>query len=687
MKTMKKITQSLRAAMPRKVSERLIIAVMLGAMLACLLTSCGGGSNQAVATVSKGEIGDPVKVTVSNGLTEAELSELLVGIEALSEENATALRADLTAALAGENASEAMAAALKAKGVTLTDEQTAKLTPADGFILVNGFGESLGKEELGKIADAIVAYKHKDSKTDANTLRQWLVAALRGYDMTAEGFSEENLGTPDTAKSLDYAKKALKYAKDRGMEITDEQLDKLTVGDVQTLVNCFKSTVDMNAQLNVLDTVLHWIGIGFGFLIDPLGFGSFIMGTVYFAIILELLMLPMSIFQQKNSRKQARLRPKEQAIRNKYKGRTDQATQQKMTQEIQELYSSEGYSPMSGCLPMLISMPFLIFLYYIVIDPMKYIVGATTELSNAFLTFATASQAAGGLGLSIEVGGRSSIEVLSLVRDLAETAVANGGVADSVIEGLADFQFFTNGGEVLSKLTELDLLNKIPDFTLFGIINMGNRPAFDFSDWRRAILLLMPVLTFLVYWGSGKITRKFTFQPMQDAAQSGHKDPAQGCSNGMMNIMMPAMSAWFTFMVPAAVGLYWMFKSVLSTIKTIVVAKVMPLPTFTEEDYKAAERELMGKEPKKTERRPSGSGNPNVRSLHHIDDEDYETPAEREARLAARKRDYVEPEEPAEPEKPKTAEGAFGDGVTLKEDRPAEEKGKKKLFRKKNKDE
>jgi hypothetical protein len=103
------------------------------------------------------------------------------------------------------------------------------------------------------------------------------------------------------------------------------------------------------------------------------------------------------------------------------------------------------------------------------------------------------------------------------------------------------------------------------------------------------------------------------------------------------------------------------------------------MPTFTEEDYKAAERELMGKEPKnKPARVASGTRNPNVRSLHHIDDEDYESPAEREARLAARKADYVEPEDET-PAAPKTADGAFGGGATLKEDdRPARKDKKSK---------
>ena len=194
------------------------------------------------------------------------------------------------------------------------------------------------------------------------------------------------------------------------------------------------------------------------------------------------------------------------------------------------------------------------------------------------------------------------------------------------------------------------------------------------------MLIFMPVLTFLVYFFSGKISRKFSFQPMQNGDQ---KDPAQGCSNGMMNIMMPAMSAWFTFMVPAAVGLYWMFKSILGVVKTIIVAKVMPLPTFTEEDYKAAERELAGKDKNKPVKRdPDAPRNTNVRSLHHIDDEDYESPAEREARLAARKRDYVEPEE----ETPKTADNAYSEGVTLKEDDRPARKDKKNKKNKKDSD-
>ena len=455
---------------------------------------------------------------------------------------------------------------------------------------------------LDKMADEIAKSK------SGFDIREQLVAALNGYDMTASDFDDAKVADGTLAaqpeKSAEFALNVLAKF---GITAPDEKL-VMTTADVELLVKCFQTKVETEAKLGVFDQLLHWIGIGFAWLIDVPGFGSFILGTLYFAIALEILMLPLGIHQQKNSRKQARLRPKEMAIRNKYKGRNDQATQQKLNQEIQDLYVKEGYSPMAGCLPLLLTLPFLFALYYVVIDPMTYIFGAPTGLTSAFLTFADAPRAAGGLGLALS-SDRGTIEMLSLLRE--------SGLS---LDGLANFQYFSNSPECLAALD--GLVESIPNFSLFGL-NMGLTAGFGSKD--QLVLLFMPVLTFIVYWASGKITRKFSFQPMQQA---------------------------------------------------------MPMPVFTEEEYKAAERELMGKEVKnKPVKREGGPRNPNVRSLHHIDDEDYESPAEREARLAARKRDYVEPEDET-PAEPKVAEGAYGDGASLKEDdRPARKEKKNKKNR------
>ena len=142
-------------------------------------------------------------------------------------------------------------------------------------------------------------------------------------------------------------------------------------------------------------------------------------------------------------------------------------------------------------------------------------------------------------------------------------------------------------------------------------------PTFDFSSVS-AFLLLVPVLTFFVYFFSMKINRKLSFQPTQsvDARQ-------QACSNNMMDFTMPLMSVYITFIVPGAIGVYWMFKSILSTLKQFVMSRIMPLPKFTEEDFKAAEKELKGK---KTADRPvtRDPNAPKPRSLHYIDADDEE---------------------------------------------------------------
>ena len=85
---------------------------------------------------------------------------------------------------------------------------------------------------------------------------------------------------------------------------------------------------------------------------------------------------------------------------------------------------------------------------------------------------------------------------------------------------------------------------------------------------------------------------------------------------------MPLMSLFIAFQVPAAVGIYWMFNSVFSILQIIALAKLMPLPTFTEEQLRQYEKEM-----KVSRSRRSTSAAPQrvVRSRHHIDDDDYDS--------------------------------------------------------------
>lgn len=480
-----------------------------------------------------------------------------------------------------------------------------------------------------------------------------IVAAYRGYNIlefvveNGKTYEEKFLMNEDGSFKLNEkgekirdvdvaAAKAVlaKYDTNRTLDY-----EKLDAEDVINLIEKLKTAVTFDVQRGLIDNIMFGIGTALGWITRTIGFGNYIIGICIFAIVLEIVMLPVGIKRQKSSIKQAALRPKEMAIRKKYAGRNDQATMQKVQQEIQEMYQKENFNPASGCLPLLLQLPIILVLYNIVVDPLKHVLGISGNMSTAIQVFFRSSPLAGGFGGTLtQQNGAGSIEVLSKIRDVGLEA----------FEGIKNFAYFTNGEEVFGRLETLH--GSIPSFNI-GSVNFGFVPNFNNFNW----LLIVPVLTFVVYFASSKLSRKFMYQATVADNQQ------MGCSNNMMDIMMPAMSVFFTFAVPAAVGVYWMFKSILSTLQQFLLSKVMPLPQFTEEDYKAAERELAGKTKKSTSARaPRDPNAPPVRSLHHIDDEDYD------------EKGNYRPVVKAEPEEDtKKANTALPEGAApLKEDAP-----------------
>ena len=524
----------------------------------------------------------------------------------------------------------------------------------------------LVNSQLQKIAEIFsTAYGAKE-QFDA---REALVAANRGYDMTAEGFddADASLFKDDKGLNLEAAKNVVKKANATAATVTgaatftDSELsntegtgilDKLNAADVASLLEAFNQTIDIekgtfwDGLLGVIGKILNWIT-------TYLGFGSYVVGICLFAIVIEILMLPFAIKQQKNSIKQAKLRPKEMAIKNKYKGRNDQPTMQKMQSEIQDLYQRENFSPYSGCLPLIVQMPIIMALYYIVIDPLHYVLGQGANVTAALSTFATASPAAGGLGMSV-ASNRGTIELLSLLKESG----------DNIVEALGNFQYFTFSDEALVSLDKA--VGMIPNFNI-GNLNFGLTPS-----WDNLILMLVPVLTFVTYFFSSKINRKFMYQP---ATNEGIDARQQACSNTMMDVTMPAMSAFFTMAVPSVIGIYWAFRSWVGLLKSFIMSRIMPLPKFTEEDYKAAEREMAGKTKKKINKTKSSDEVRAVRSLHYIDDEDFEDTRERGlARKAAiEEKEKQEKEEAAQ----KVQKLPFGKALLKKDDRKAADEEEK----------
>ena len=511
-----------------------------------------------------------------------------------------------------------VACALLTSCIGAVQQQTVEKTVTN----YDGSKNELKQEELDAIATKI--YNNKEAK-------EAFFAAYRGYDVIDGQYSDFSA---DLGVNYDYVKKVIsKYAgivfAEKAAETTTPDTETpdattpeetpdattpeetpevegviFTEADANLILAAIQDTVNLEQQRDLLGNIRFYIGTALNWITKTIGFGNYIIGICIFAIVVELCMMPLTIKQQKNSIKQAMLRPKEMAIRNRYKGRNDQATQQKVAQEIQDLYQRENFNPMGGCLPMLVQLPIIMILYNIVVDPIQNVLGGSASFVNAIKTFFTTSQAAGGLGLTLK-STNGSIELLSQLKNID-------------FSGMKNFAFFNNSEEVYEQL--LTFQGKVPSFNI-GSLNFGFTPSFK----ENYLLLLVPVLTFVTYFFSMKISKKFMYQPTQN-----ENAPDAGCSTKMMEYSMPLMSTYFAFLVPGAVGIYWIFRSVIMTVKQYIMSKIMPLPQFTEEDYREAERELGSKKPQRKRKNESEANlDPNrerPRSLHHIDDDDEEYP-------------------------------------------------------------
>ncbi len=385
-----------------------------------------------------------------------------------------------------------------------------------------------------------------------------------------------------------------------------------------------------------------------GFLNKPIGWilnlcykivPNYAVALLIFALVMKLVLFPFGIKQHKNTVKQAKLRPKEQAIRNRYAGRTDKATQQKMNEEVMKLYQQENYNPAGGCLPMLLQLVIVFALYGVINAPLQYVTNLDkATISNIGIETVVAYYDGDETTLDVSKLSEGEKKLLESFREDIEynedgslKLVEKDGIKtlDDVSNPFNQVQLIRvlrNQDDIsrfvgTSAVTGVTLLpegfekDDLPNFMLFGnSFDLSQTPSMSLN-W----MLIFPLLTFIFTFGSMKLTRKFTYQPVQQPAGDA------GLSMKIMDLMMPLMSTFFTFQVPAVIAVYWIYQNIFSTVQQMALKLMFPYPVFTEEDYKEAEREMnKGVKQKKLSKKSA------KRAAHRIDLDDDEI-AEEEA--------------------------------------------------------
>lgn len=332
----------------------------------------------------------------------------------------------------------------------------------------------------------------------------------------------------------------------------------------------------LNWLYEFIGSMLSWFSSLFG--------GSYALALLLYAFLFKLLFLPFTIKQQKNQVKMARLAPQIELIKAKYAGRKDQPTMQKMQQEIMEFQQKEGYNPLAGCLPLLLQLPIIFFLYEIIRKPLSFI----CKFTDATI-----------------------LDVYNKVTP------ANDIVADIAAGNIDQIKLISHINSYSGDLSGLIDVSLIPDFHLFGL-NLANTPSLTaFSA-----LVAIPVLAAGLTWLSMFLTRKWNGN--SNPAAAGQDAQAQA-SMKMMDIVMPAMTLFIAFSFSGMLGVYWIYQSALGILQTFILSRVMPLPKYSEEEIKSMRKAQKAAE-KAAEKvqRTVVKENIKYRSLHYIDEDDYD---------------------------------------------------------------
>lgn len=243
---------------------------------------------------------------------------------------------------------------------------------------------------------------------------------------------------------------------------------------------------------------------------------NYALSIIIFTILTKLLLFPLSLKQMKSNQEMQKIKPKYDEIMKKYKN-----DKTKQGEEVTKLYSEHKINPLGGCLPLLIQLPLILAMFYIVRQPLTYVLEVPQDEIKIYTQQLLNKE-----------------EVSDVEIDSSEIKIANN--------------------------------NKLIDMNFMGIeqINLGAVPADVFSsdESKKAnpISLLIPILSVLV--------SIFQIKQMQNNSQMTDEQKEMQKS---MNLTMPILSGFIAYTMPLALGLYWLIGSIFQIAQQSVISKLM----------------------------------------------------------------------------------------------------------------
>lgn len=287
---------------------------------------------------------------------------------------------------------------------------------------------------------------------------------------------------------------------------------------------------------------------------------SYGVALILFTLVIKLIMLPFQMKSKKSMMRMSRVSGQMQELQKRYA-----KNQAKLQEEMQKLYEEEGVNPMSGCLWSLIPFPILIALYSIIRQPITHfmmlskdvlqtVVQSAADAGVNLTNIVMMDKATGTPALKDGLYQLASYGQINLVKTVQEMGL-------STPEGWFDMNYNFLG---------LDLTATPWEYV----------KSFTFT-WAVIGVILIPILAGLSQFVFSKLTMKT--QPQADAAG--------GASMKSMMYMMPLMSVYIAFIMPAALGVYWIAQSVFSLIQEAILNKTFSAKLSEEEEARFQARQ------------------------------------------------------------------------------------------------
>ena len=287
---------------------------------------------------------------------------------------------------------------------------------------------------------------------------------------------------------------------------------------------------------------------------------SYGVALILFTLVIKLIMLPFQMKSKKSMMRMSRVSGQMQELQKRYA-----KNQAKLQEEMQKLYEEEGVNPMSGCLWSFLPLPILMALYSIIRQPITHFM----MLSKDVLQTVVQSAADAGVNLT-NIVMMDKATGTPVLKDGLYQLASYGQI--NLVKAVQEMGLSTPEGWFDMNYNFLGL-----DLTATPWEYVKN---FTFT-WAVIGVILIPILAGLSQFVFSKLTMKT--QPQADAAG--------GASMKSMMYMMPLMSVYIAFIMPAALGVYWIAQSVFSLIQEAILNKTFSAKLSEEEEARFQARQ------------------------------------------------------------------------------------------------